>query len=761
MSNFSIGLVGNPNSGKTTLFNKLTGAKQRVGNWPGVTVERKTGHYHTAGREIDVLDLPGVYSLLSGGGSMSLDEKIACEAVLSGAADVIINVVDASNLERNLYLTTQLIELQVPIIIVLNMDDVAKKRGIHIDVAQLSERLACPVVPLQAAKGRGLTDLLSVIDASSRALAPPKKMPYPPELSAYVQELDAFIRIAHPEQTQFSRWLSVRLLEDDVTAQSRVSQAVLEKVKTVQLSMTAELGEDGDILFADARYQFIAKVLQGVLIKGVSSSNLSKRIDDVVLNRFLAIPVFLAVMYLMFFFSINVGGAFQDFFDLGSDALFVQGLSQVLLAWHLPDWFVATFGVGVGRGLNTTLTFIPVIASMFIFLSLLEHSGYMTRAAFVVDRFMRALGLPGKSFVPMIVGFGCNVPAIMSTRTLDNQQDRILTVLMAPFMSCGARLAIYAVFTAAFFPHAGALVVFSLYMIGILLAVFTGLLLRKTLLRGESSPLVMELPPYHLPTLASILMQTWQRLQGFLFKAGRYIVPVCVLLSALNAVNLHGQLIRAGDSEASILAYAGRAVTPVFAPMGIEQDNWPATVGLMTGMLAKEVVIGTLNTLYVDRAHLAVDDETQTVGESLMAALYSIPQNFSELGHSLANPIAASATSVAVTTGVYGQLYRYFDGQAGAYAYLLFILLYIPCISTIAAIARELTRGWAVFSVAWNTGVAYSLSVVFYQVATFVRHPVGAVLWSLGFLAMFFAVVLVLRAKGGAPRPLSAQEVIV
>ncbi len=747
MSELSISLVGNPNSGKTTLFNKLTGARQRVGNWPGVTVERKTGQYTVAGRQIDVLDLPGVYSLMTSEGDISLDEKIACEAVLSGSSDIIVNVVDASNLERNLYLTTQLIELQVPMIVVLNMVDVAKKRGMKVDTDQLSARLGCPVVSLQATKGKGLDALKSAIDSLTATMSRPKQVTYPVELEPYVEEVGALVSDVYPKPAVLSRWLSVRLLENDLTATSRVSAAILEGVKSVQVKMTADLDEDGDILFADARYQFIAKQLDGVLIKNGAKSSVTQGLDKIVLNRFLGIPVFLFVMYLMFFFSINVGGAFQDFFDLGSDALFVQGLSQVLTSWHLPDWFVAIFGVGVGRGINTTLTFIPVIASMFIFLSLLEHSGYMTRAAFVVDRFMRALGLPGKSFVPMIVGFGCNVPAIMGTRTLDNQQDRILTVLMAPFMSCGARLAIYAVFTAAFFPRSGALVVFSLYMIGILLAVFTGLLLRKTLLRGESSPLVMELPPYHMPTLSSMCLQTWQRLKGFVLKAGRYIVPVCVLLSALNAVNINGGFVREGASENSVLAHVGRAVTPVFSPMGVAQENWPATVGLMTGMLAKEVVIGTLNTLYADRAHLNVDDESQTVGEGLMAAVQSIPENFSELGHSLANPIAASATSVAVTTGVYGQLYRYFDGQAGAYAYLLFILLYIPCISTIAAIARELTRGWAVFSVAWNTGVAYSLSVVFYQVATFVRHPVGAVMWSIGFLGVFFAVVLMLRAN--------------
>lgn len=746
MNKLTVALVGNPNAGKTTVFNALTGAKQRVGNWPGVTVDRKTGHYVAAAREIFVEDLPGVYSLTASIGGASIDERIACEFILSREAELIVNVIDAANLERNLYLTMQLVEYQVPVVVALNMMDVATQRGMTINISALEKKLGCKVIPIQASKGRGIDALKAEINRLSGQPSLPHNLVYSPVLEKAISTLSCDVEKVHPG---IGRWLSVRLLEDDFTAQQMVDATVLSAVKVQQARMMTALGEDGDILFADARYQHIATVLSAALQKSTAvARTVTQKIDHIVLNRFLGMPIFLGMLYLMFFFSINVGGAFQDFFDLSSQALFVQGISQCLTAWHLPDWFIAIVGVGVGTGLNTTVTFIPVIASMFLFLSFLENSGYMMRAAFVADRLMRALGLPGKSFVPMIVGFGCNVPAIMGARTLDNQRDRILTVLMAPFMSCGARLTIYAVFVSVFFQQYGALVVLSLYLVGILLAVLTGLLLRKTLLQGEPSPLVMELPPYHLPTGKAMLLQTWQRLRGFIVKAGRFILPVCVLISALNAINLQGQIIHKNQSSDSVLSLLGRQVTPLFSPMGISEDNWPATVGLLTGMLAKEVVIGTLNTLYADRAQLSVVQQDISVMQGLQIAWQTIPDNFGALGDALINPIASGAVDVTVTQGVLGELYHYFNGRASAYAYLLFVLLYVPCITTIAAIHRELGRGWAAFSIAWNTCVAYGVAVMFYQGSQFISQPLTSLLWFAGLLAVFLLLLLALHKKG-------------
>ncbi|TAK76362.1 MAG: Fe(2+) transporter permease subunit FeoB, partial [Gammaproteobacteria bacterium] len=582
----SIALVGNPNCGKTTLFNALTGAKQHVGNWPGVTVERKSGYFTAQSTTVEVVDLPGIYSLIMASDTAAIDERIACDFILHPQSDVLVNIVDASNLERHLYLTTQLIEMGVPLILALNMMDVARARQIHIDVAKLSQTLGCPVVVLEASKGCGVSELKRAIVAyQSSCCMAPKQFAYPEAIQQAIQTL------ALP-----SHWLAVHLLEEDVYVRNHVSSAVLEEVAVQQKLIQQTHQEDADILIADTRYHFIQQVIQHGISQGTDiKTSWTSRIDSIVLNRLLGIPIFLSMMYLLFFFSLNIGGAFQDFFDIGSQTIFVDGFAYWLTNHGAPAWLTVLLANGVGKGINTTVTFIPVIGSLFLFLALLEDSGYMARAAFVIDRFMRALGLPGKAFVPMIVGFGCNVPAIMAARTLDNKRDRILTIMMAPFMSCGARLAIYSVFITAFFPHGGQNVVFALYLIGIFMAVITGFMLRQTLLKGDPSPLVMELPPYHLPRFKALCLHAWQRLKGFVFRAGKLIVPICILIGVLNTLNLDGTM-NTGDGDAhSLLSTVGQWVTPIFAPMGLHTDNWPATVGLVTGILAKEVVVGTLN----------------------------------------------------------------------------------------------------------------------------------------------------------------------
>lgn len=736
----TIALIGNPNCGKTTIFNALTGSRQCVGNWPGVTVEQKTGRYKASGLNVRVVDLPGTYSLSNFSEDASLDERIACEYILSGDADLIVNIVDGANLERNLYLTLQLIEMQVPMIVVINMMDIVKQRRIHIDTDVLSAQLGCPVVAVQASKAFSVKQIKLAVGRYQAKQQKPTSVTYAAPLESAIQEVLQVLELPR-------RWLAIHLLENDALALEQVSESIKTKVLLIRQQLEQAESEEADIAFANARYQWI----DGCVSIAMNKQRQVKRtftyyLDKLVLNRILGIPFFLFVMYLMFFFAINIGGAFQDFFDLGSDAIFMQGVAHVLTMWHWPDWLVALIAAGVGKGINTTITFAPVIGAMFLFLAFLQSSGYMARAAFVVDRLMRAIGLPGKSFVPMIVGFGCNVPAIMGARTLENKRDRVLTILMTPFMSCGARLAIYAVFTAAFFKEGGALIVFSLYLIGIFMAMITGLLLRKTILHGKSAPFLMELPPYHLPTLNALLMQAWQRLKIFLFKAGKLIVPICILISALNAINIHGQLVDQQHQSQSILSDVGKAVTPVFAPMGIHENNWPATLGLLTGTLAKEVVVGTLNTLYVDVGHLHQQASQFHFWTSMQAAWQTIPDNLKGLGGALKNPIlAAKAATDPVAQGVYGEMYRRFDGRIGAFAYLLFILLYVPCVSTIAVMARELHRGWAVFSVVWTTAMAYGVAVVFYQGATITRHPVSSTAWIIGAALLFWLTVFSLK----------------
>lgn len=741
----TVGLIGNPNCGKTTVFNALTGARQKVGNWPGVTVECKSGNFKWQNTQVEVVDLPGTYSLTTISETASIDERIVCEYILKQQANVIINVVDASNLERHLYLTLQLIEMNIPVIVALNMMDVARMRQINISVDQLSQALGCPIIVLEAHKNKGINDLKNCLVRSDQNVPIKTSFQYSSTISQSITTIANAISTLSPEQ---ANWTAIRLLEDDVFMRRLVSSDVLAKVAAEQDNLRTELNEDPDILFADARYRFIHQLVQQTVTRATTfKQTLTARIDSIVLNRVLGIPIFLATMYCMFLFAINIGGAFQDFFDIGSNTLFVDGLAHGLNSLGAPTWLTALLASGVGKGINTTVTFIPVIGAMFLFLAFLEDSGYMARAAFVVDRLMRALGLPGKSFVPMIVGFGCNVPAVMAARTLDNKRDRILTVMMSPFMSCGARLAIYTVFTAAFFPVGGQNIVFALYMIGILMAMLTGLLLRKTLLQGDPAPLTLELPPYHVPTIKTVVLHAWQRLKNFVFRAGKLIIPICVLLGALNAINIDGSLSVADGDVHSLLSVVGKWVTPIFAPMGIHQDNWPATVGLVTGVLAKEVVIGTLNSLYTQLGHFAA---LQAGGfdfwSGMHSAFASIAVNFSQLGSALGNPVLAKAPVHTLSQSVYGLMYQRFDGQIGAFAYLLFVLLYFPCVSTTAAMVRELNRGWSLFSIFWTTGIAYGTAVGFYQIATMMRHPLSSVLWVFSILIVFGLVILGIRS---------------
>ena len=743
MKELTVGLVGNPNTGKTTVFNALTGARQKVGNWSGVTVEKRVGYYCQQECRVNVVDLPGIYSLVNVDGANAPDVAIASQYIHSRQADILINVIDAANLERNLYLTMQLIEMGTPLIVAVNMLDIAKKRRMQIDISALEAQLGCRVIALRSNKDKGISQLTKAI-AEVNLQEASRRLPY--HFPAVINTALTKIQTRLSEMKDQAEYVALRLLEGDQTAAQQVSAETLELVHEKEQEIQASLEEEADIIIADQRYGFVHQVCQNVFFQDVENKrNVTEKIDRIVLNRYLGIPIFFAVMYLTFLFSINIAGAFQDFFDITTNTIFVQGLAHLLYNWHFPDWAIAILASGVGKGINTTLTFIPVIGGMFLFLAILENSGYMARAAFVMDRLMQTLGLPGNAFVPMIIGFGCNVPAILATRTLENRRDRLLTILMSPFMSCGARLTIFAVMTAAFFPRNGQNVGFLLYLIGILAAVLTGFILRKTLLKGHLSPFIIELPPYHVPSLRSVLAQTWSRLKHFLFRAGKVIVPVCMVIGALNSISLQGVYVHGDASQHSILSLLGRSLTPLFSPMGIEADNWPATVGLLTGSLAKEVLIATLNTLYTEIGDLATTVVQFDFWGGLHAAVASIPENLKVIPSILSNPIAGSAPEHSVHDGVYGVMYQHFSGQRGAFAYLLFVLLYVPCVSTTAVMARELNKGWAVFSVIWSVSLAYGVSVLYYQIATFSLHPHVAIAWIIAICASFLITVLLMQ----------------
>ena len=772
MSDFTIGVVGNPNCGKTTLFNALTGAKQRVGNWPGVTVDRKTGSYSHGGFRVEVVDTPGIYSL----SAASVDEEVARDYVLSGDADLIVNIVDASNIERNLYLTSQLMEMRVPMLVALNMMDVARERRIEIDVDGLSKQLGCPVIPMTVSKNEGVDELKDAINtAVYEKQLPLAREIYPVEIQEAVAELLPMLETPASANNFDADWLAVKLLEDDEQAATFVSNDVLVKVASLQETIEEKMDEEADIAIASAHYGFINWMTTETVKKGgMIGATLSDKIDKVVLSRVFGIPIFLLAMYLMFMFTINLGGAFIDFFDIFAGAVFVDGFAKLLEAVHAPPLLITILASGIGGGIQTMATFIPPIGFMFLFLSFLEDSGYMARAAFVMDRFMRIIGLPGKSFIPMLVGFGCNVPAIMATRTLENQRDRTLTIMMNPFMSCGARLPVYALFAAAFFPTGGQNLVFLLYLIGIAFAVLTGLVLKNTLLKGEITPFVMELPPYHLPSFKSVILSAYDRLKTFMFKAGKVLIPVIAVLAVLNSLGMDGTFGNE-DTENSALSSISKSITPVLKPIGVTEDNWPATVGIFTGIFAKEAVVGTLDSLYSTMDSKAAGEEGEdefSFWGAIDESFTTIPANLADLTGTLLDPLGLGVGEIAdtgtaseemeVNVSTFGSMVTLFGSKVAAFAYLLFVLLYFPCSAAIAAVYRETNLRWTLFTGFWTTFMAYIGSTLFYQVATLGSHPASSLGWIIGDIAAFVIAVMIMKMLGSkrrssAPLPAGAR----
>ncbi len=766
VNSLTIAIAGNPNCGKSALFNAFTGIRQKTGNWPGVTVDRKQGSFKLQQRNITVYDLPGIYSL----DASSIDEEITRDYLLSRDASLIINVVDAANLERNLYLTAQLLEMGVPIVLVLNMMDVARKRGIDIDVKKLSQELGCPVVPVVAVSGEGL-DLLKqkILAVITGEHSGGFRLAHDEIVEQAIADLIPRLALPLLEKSPVTasnrtakdnlHWLALKLLESESNAEQQYDASVLDEVNRWQTAIEERAGEDADIHIADCRFSHAHALAQTVIKeKGKVGKTLTDKIDTVVLSPIFGIPVFLLVMYLMFMFTINIGGAFIDFFDGIAGAIFVDGFSTILSSAGAPEFLRIVLANGLGGGIQIVATFIPIIAALYLFLSAIEDSGYMARAAFVMDRFMRSIGLPGKAFVPLIVGFGCNVPAVMATRTLENERERKLTILMNPFMSCGARLPVYALFAAAFFPTNGQNLVFALYLIGIAVAVLTGFLMKRTILSGESSGFMMELPPYHLPTVKGILLRTWDRVRLFIKEAGQIIIVMVLIINVLSAIGTDGTITH-DNSESSVLAVISKTATPVFAPMGIEEDNWPAVLGIISGVLAKEVVVGTLDTLYSqlarEEAGEIASEEAFDFWQAINDAAATVPENLAAVTDMFTDPLQmnvgdiesleAAAAAQEVDNATFGAMIKRFDGQAGAFAYLLFVLLYFPCVAVIGAIRREAGTNWAVFVAAWTTAIAYITATSFYQIATFSQHPLFSGLWLTGVVIFFTALIYGLR----------------
>ncbi|KGM38603.1 Ferrous iron transport protein B [Olavius algarvensis spirochete endosymbiont] len=748
MNRLSIALVGNPNSGKTTLFNDLTGSIQHVGNWPGLTVEKKSGLL-LGNKTVEVIDLPGIYSL----NTLSEDAVVARNFILSNESNFIINIVDSSNLERNLFLTLTLIEIGKPMLLVLNMIDIAIKHGFKIDVDGLSDELGIPVIVVNALRSTDTRDLRRAI---KKCLSNPRISNSKPE---YPRSIEEIIGEWSSKLGKNSRFDSIRLLEeDDETRQRVISKGCLSsaEIESAIRNIKKTCMDTPDTVITRSKHTQILKLIKARVKQNRSGKSVSMMIDKFVLNSWLGIPVFLAIIYLLFWVVIHVGGAFIDFFDIVFGAIFVDSSGLLLTRLGAPDWLKFILADGLGGGIQTVATFIPIIFSMFFMLSILEESGYMARASYVMDRFMRSIGLPGKSFVPMLVGFGCTVPAILATRTLENKKDRYLTVFMAPFMSCSARLPVYALFGIAFFGKQAGLMIVSIYLFGILLAVITGFMLKNTLFKEPAAPLAMILPPYHLPKIGTILHRTKIRLQVFILRAGKVITIAVLFLSSLNSMGTDGSFGNE-NSRTSVLSVIGRSITPVFAPMGLEQENWPATVGLFAGIFAKESIVGTINSLYEQTAtgeeksaSLSNTREfLQTIGE----AFRSIPKGLSIALGAFDNPLGteilneseeAVAEEIGSSTGTFLVLRRSFGNDwVRAYSYLLFVLIYFPCVATMGAAIKEIGIKFGVLSICYLTVLAWSVATLFFQIAR--GHSVPMIILALALVLIFVPVFNLVR----------------
>jgi len=749
-----IALTGNPNCGKTTLFNALTGSNQKIGNWPGVTVEKIEGIMNYGGDDFRIVDLPGIYSL----SAFSEDERVSRDYLLSREADLVVNILDAANIERNLYLTTQLIELKIPMIIILNRMDMAEKQNKLIDTAILSSQLGCCVIESTAIHKNNtvmlkerLSELIGKVKDTSR------KVEYPNEIEEIVSSWSDKLKEYSSEIKADERWISLKLLEKDPLIRNQVIKKTgitEEEIDLKIIQVETLLHESADILIADYRYGFIQGVVRKVVVKKADRKEITDIIDRIVLNRIIAIPVFLAVIYFVFWVTLFIGGALIEFFDTISGAIFVDGTRELLLSFHSPEWLITVLAEGAGAGIQAVSSFIPIIFFMFFMLAILEDSGYMSRAAFVMDRVMRVIGLPGKSFVPLMIGFGCSVPAVMAARTLEEKKDRIITVFITPFMTCGARLSVYVLFTAAFFQNNAGIIVLSLYLAGVILAVLTGILMKKTMFPGEPSYFVMELPIYNFPRFKHILLHTWLRLKLFLFSAGKVIVAAVMILSFFNSLGIDGTFGNQ-NSEKSMLTSLGKSITPIFGPMGISDENWPASVAIFSGPFAKEAIVGTLNSLYtqIDQSENS-GSEQETIGSKIKSGFISIPVNLSKSFKGLLDPLGLKSTEESQSgenakSGMLDKMRAYFGNGFSAYAYLLFILLYFPCIATVGTVYRE--SGWfiAVSQVIYMTLLAWIVSVLFFQI--FSGHSLFWVIFSLSLLSLivlvFFITGRIIRKK--------------
>lgn len=681
-----IALAGNPNCGKTTLFNDITGSKQHVGNWPGVTVEQKTGKYKK-NKEIEIVDLPGIYSL----SPYSAEEIVARDYIVDENPDVLIDIVDGTNIERNLYLTLQVLETKIPTVIALNMMDEVEASGTKIDVKKLSKILGVPVIPIVARNGKGVNELMEAAQkiASSKTQSNDLEV-FSPQVNNYITEIVGLLDDndnQNHKSSSYEMWQAIKILEEDEIVIEKLPGNKRAKITSIVEKANSDFNGDTEAEIADQRYKFISEVVNKTVSKplkanGQRKETTSDKIDKVLTNRIIAIPAFLVIMYALFSITfgegpLGIGVWLQTIVTDFWDGPFTETIMGAIESMGAADWATGLVGDVILAGVGGVVSFLPQILVLFLLMSFLEDSGYMARVAFVMDRLFRKFGLSGKSFIPLLMGYGCSVPAVMASRTLESEKDRRLTIMITPFMSCGAKLPIYLMFAATLFTQYNqTLIIYSIYMIGIVVAVIGALILSNTLFKGETSNFIMELPQYRIPTLRSVLIHAWEKVKGFAIKAGTIILGSTILIWFLSSFNFSGMC----EMDESILASIGRGIQWIFTPLGF--GEWRASVAVVTGWIAKENIVSTFGVLFG-----AADAVSEAAAEGT-AALPGLSAVFT---------------------------------QAAAFSYMAFNLLCMPCFAAVGAIKKEMgSWKWTGITIAFQMITAYIVAFIVYHVCMFI-----------------------------------------
>ena len=701
----TIALAGNPNCGKTTMFNALTGANQYVGNWPGVTVEKKEGKLKNQ-KDVTVTDLPGIYSL----SPYTLEEVVSRDYLLKEKPDVIIDLVDATNIERNLYLATQLLEIGIPVVIALNMVDLLKKNNIHINVNGLSSALGCPIVETSALKGTGLKEVVDeAIKCANQHRVPSKKMEFPKAVEKAVNEIESLVPANISEENK--RWYAVKLLERDSKVKEGLNLPASAQSKIEEIASNLEKAEDDDdteSIVTDGRYQYIQKVVSANVKRSGNKMTVSDKIDRIVTNRILGLPIFILTMFIVYYVSVTTVGTMvtdwtNDSFVGTIQGVVADGLSGVGVA----DWLVSLVSDGIIGGLGAVLGFVPQMAILFLFLSILEDCGYMVRIAFVMDRVFRHFGLSGKSFIPLLISSGCGIPGIMASKTIEADNDRRLTIMTATFIPCGAKLPVIALMGGIMTAYvtgdyvAAGFITPLMYFIGVVAVLVSAIILKKTKpFSGKPAPFVMELPQYHIPSAKTVLLHVWERLKGFIIKAGTILFLATVIMWVLSSIGSTGSGIGfVEDSNDSIMAILGGILAPIFAPLGF--GKWQPVAASISGFSAKESIVSTMGVL----ANVAGDDaeDTMIVGAAIKA---------------------------------------WFPSAVAAFSFLLFNLLDSPCLAAISTMAHEMqSRKWFWFAILFQNIFAYVVTLCVYQIGLVVT---GAGSFGIGTIVALILVAIIL-----------------